>query len=316
MRHPFIERAAPSAAAPTSVVFPTRHHPRDRAAPWLDQHFFDEIEVSWRTGQRAIWGLIKARQAPCFTPSLLRELLRLRDLVEDNLAQPDRSERARYFVLGSKTPRVFNFGGDLRLFSELIRARDAEALRGYAYDCVEAIYRNLGHELPVTSIALVQGDALGGGFEAALSFDVLVAERSAKFALPEIMFNLFPGMGAYALLARRIGPAQAERLILGGLSYTADDLKAMGLVDVVAEDGRGVEAVEAFIAANERSYEARRAIHTLRKRTWPITREELRQATDLWVETAMQLPMEDLRRMGHLRAAQDRRLRAQDRALS
>ena len=47
---------------------------------------------------------------------------------------------------------------------------------------------------PLITIALVQGDALGGGFECALSFDVLIAERSAKMGLPEVLFNLFPGM--------------------------------------------------------------------------------------------------------------------------
>ena len=51
----------------------------------------------------------------------------------------------------------------------------------------------------------MQGECLGGGFEAALSSDVIVAEKSARFGFPEILFNLFPGMGAYSFLERKIG---------------------------------------------------------------------------------------------------------------
>jgi DSF synthase len=59
------------------------------------------------------------------------------------------------------------------------------------------MYENIIHlDRDVTTIALVQGDALGGGFETALSSNVLIAERSAKLGFPEILFNLFPGMGA------------------------------------------------------------------------------------------------------------------------
>ena len=51
--------------------------------------------------------------------------------------------------------------------------------------------------LPFTTISLVQGDALGGGFEAALCGDIIIAEKQARFGFPEVLFNLFPGMGAY-----------------------------------------------------------------------------------------------------------------------
>ncbi len=60
----------------------------------------------------------------------------------------------------------------------------------------------------------MQGAALGGGFEALLSFDYIVAEQDATFGLPEILFGLFPGMGAHALLSRKLGSAQADRLIV------------------------------------------------------------------------------------------------------
>jgi DSF synthase len=103
-----------------------------------------------------------------------------------------------YTVLASDVPGVFNLGGDLDLFLRLIEGKDRAGLVAYGKACVHVLHRNyVAHDLPITTISLVQGDCLGGGFEAALSSDILVAERHARFGFPEIVFNLFPGMGAY-----------------------------------------------------------------------------------------------------------------------
>ena len=59
--------------------------------------------------------------------------------------------------------------------------------------------------LPIVTISLVRGNALGGGFEIALSGDVIIAERSAMMGFPEILFNCFPGMGAFQTLSSRVG---------------------------------------------------------------------------------------------------------------
>src|SRR3546814_14577116 len=80
------------------------------------------------------------------------------------------------------------------------------------------------------TIGLVQGAALGGGFEALLSFDYIVAERTATFGMPEIMFGLFPGMGAHALLSRKIGSAMADRLIVSNETYSAEEMYELGIV--------------------------------------------------------------------------------------
>ena len=130
-------------------------------------------------------------------------------------------------------PGVFNLGGDLDLFLRLIEARNRAGL-------VELRHRlhprsvpqlHAAHELPITTISLVQGDCLGGGFEAALSSDIVVAERHARFGFPEILFNLFPGMGAYSFLDRRVGRRVTEELLSTGKIYSADDMLAMGVID-------------------------------------------------------------------------------------
>jgi DSF synthase len=119
--------------------------------------------------------------------------------------------RINYAVVASKVDGIFNLGGDLSLFREAIAKNDRDLLVGYGRKCVDNLYpwsRNC--DLPLTTIALVQGEALGGGFECALSASVLVAEESSRMGFPEILFNLFPGMGAYSFLSRKVGRRSAE----------------------------------------------------------------------------------------------------------
>ena len=151
-------------------------------------------------------------------------------------------------------------------------------MRRYAHASCEIGYTNatgLGFDLPIISVALVQGDALGGGFEAALSSNVIVAERSAKFGLPEILFNLFPGMGAYTFLTRRVAPGLAERIIMSGELYSAEQLHAMGAVDVLAPDGQGVGAFYDFIGRGGKRYAAFRALYRARRLVNTVTFEEM-----------------------------------------
>src|SRR5260221_14556362 len=123
----------------------------------------------------------------------------------------------------------------------LIKARDRDALAHYAAMCLDNLYPRIhNYSCPtLTTISLVQGDALGGGFECALTSDVIIAEESAHMGLPEMLFNLFPGMGAYSLLSRRVGTREAERMIQSGRVMTARKLHEIGIVDVLAKDGEG-----------------------------------------------------------------------------
>ncbi len=129
----------------------------------------------------------------------------------------------------------------------MIREGDRDGLFDYARTCIDILHASAtGYGLPITTIALVQGEALGGGFEAALSANILIAERGARFGFPETVFGLFPGMGAFSFLARRVAPALAKRIIVSGKVYTAEELYQLGIVDQVVADGEGEESVRAF----------------------------------------------------------------------
>jgi DSF synthase len=269
----------------------------------------DEMTLCLDAKARILWQFMNPSDRPSFTPSLLRDMTAALDFVEarGRDATADRPD-IRYLVLGSGMPGIFNLGGDLPHFRTLIEAREREPLLWYARVCAHGQYRraiNLG--LPLCTIALVQGDALGGGFEAALAHDVIIAERGASFGLPEILFSMFPGMGAVSFLSRRLDPMRAEKMILSGRIYSAEELFEMGVVDRLAEPGAGVDAVHDFVREVERAPAARFALLKARRLLRPIGLKELVAIAEMWVDAALSLTPQDLRKMTHLARAQDRR---------
>jgi DSF synthase len=273
---------------------------------------YGELDLTLSAQDEAIWCFMRPAGPPSFTPTLLQELISVRRTLQRMFAnlRPGEAAPIKYFIGGSRIPRIYNLGGDLNFFIDCIRARNLDALRNYAHDCVDVAYHmTVGFHLPLVTIALVQGDALGGGFEGALSFNVLVAEKSAKFGLPEILFNLFPGMGAFSFLSRKLDAVRAHKMIISGRIYSATELHEMGLIDVLAEDGRGEEAVRDYMAQNRRHHTVHQRIRDVSMRVKPLSLEELRDVTDIWAEHAMRLEESDLRTMERLANAQLRRVK-------
>ncbi len=273
----------------------------------IDRHLFElaELDCMYRPDDATLWTFMRPDGRPSFTPSMLRDFEDWQRLIVENFGPGQ--VPLRYLVLGSRAPGVFCFGGDLSLFERLIRTGDRDGLARYGYRCVEILHRNMhALDLPMLTIGLVQGAALGGGFEALLSFDYIVAERDATFGLPEILFGLFPGMGAHAILSRKLGSAMADRLIVSNQTYTAEEMYEFGLVHHLAENGEGLAACEEFIRKCERRHpglvNSRRAM----KLTHPIGLSELKWIVDLWADTALQLTDNDLKVMNRLTRAQER----------
>ena len=243
---------------------------------------------------------------PCFHPGLMSEM-RAQQRIVTTLEQARAETDAAFFVLASQAA-VFNLGGDLQLFADAIRRGDAEHLRNYAHLCVDGVYHyHAGFGDHVHSIALVQGAALGGGFEAALSCNTIIAEESTSFGLPEVLFDLFPGMGAYNFIARRAGGRIAEQMLLSGRLYGAKELETLGVVDQVVPDGTGIAATEHFIREQKKHPRTRLAVDRMRRRNEAVTREELHRIGDEWVDTALTLTEKSLRTMERFVRAQDRR---------
>lgn len=246
----------------------------------------------------------------CFRTTLVDEILHYQQALSDRLRinqQRQGDDRLKHVVLASDSD-VFNLGGDLELFCQLIRKGDRVGLLNYARQCVRGVYAfNAGLGVGAHTIALVQGDALGGGFEAALSCHTIVAEEGVQMGLPEVLFDLFPGMGAYSFLCKRIAPHHAEKIMLEGNVYSAEELHRIGLVDVLVPRGEGPRAVEKVIRSNQRIPHARAAMHRVRSMAQPVTLEEMMNITEVWVDTALRLGEKSLRTMERLVRAQYRR---------
>lgn len=280
-----------------------------RRLPGTDRELFvyDDLEAEFDVELETLWTYMRQKVRPSFNPGLLRQF---------GTWQSDISEAAssgglpiRYLVLGSRFPGVFSLGGDLDLFAAHIRNGDREALRRYGHACVEILHRNMRSlDQPIVTIALVEGDALGGGFEALLSFNVVIAERGAKFGLPETIFGLFPGMGAHCFLSRRLGAARAEQMILSGRTYTAEELYDLGLVHGLADPGQGRAEVENYIRQNRRRHAGHCAIYEASRAVHPLELAELRAVVDLWADAALRLSDADLKLMRRLVNAQTRLL--------
>ncbi|NGO68890.1 enoyl-CoA hydratase/isomerase family protein [Streptomyces boncukensis] len=151
-------------------------------------------------------------------------------------------------VLTSTHERAFCVGADLKERNALT---DAELGRQRPH--ARAAYTGV-LELPVPTVAAVHGYALGGGFELALSCDLIVADPSAVVGLPEVSVGVIPGGGGTQLLPRRVGAARAAELVFTGRRVEAAEARELGLVDVLTgqpgQDRAEALALAGRIAAN------------------------------------------------------------------
>ncbi|MBD2260009.1 crotonase/enoyl-CoA hydratase family protein [Pseudanabaena sp. FACHB-2040] len=267
----------------------------------INQHVSPQLASDFDSALNAIWLYWQPNPRPCFNLSFLQELESFGKFIESSQGKFEYQNCIHpidYVIVASNVPSVFNLGGDLELFAQLIREKDFPGLLHYGQLCVEVLYRNyIAYNLPLTTISLVQGLCLGGGFEAALSSDIIVAEQSSRFGFPEILFNLFPGMGAYSLLSRRVGQKLASEIITSGHRYTAEELKQLGLVDIVVEDGSGIQAVKELVAKHKSRSNGFQGISQARRIMHNLELEELLEIVEVWAERAMHLTDRNLKLM-------------------
>jgi DSF synthase len=293
----------------------TMNSPVDfKAIEGMFQRQYKQIEVRFDAEHATAWTYMKPSGAPCFSFGMLEELRAHEGTIESNggrLLHEGELHQIHYIVIGSKIESIFSLGGNLAWFVPLIKSRDRDTLMRYAKLCVDNIYSRIcNYHSPMTTISLVQGEALGGGFETALASNVIIAERRSRMGLPEILFNLFPGMGAYSLLGRRVGIKRAEEMIFSGHIYTAAELHEMGVVDVLVEDGTGEAAVHDYVSRNERRRNGMQAMFNCRRHLNPISYDELLNITNIWVDAALRLEEKDLKLMSRLGRSQLKRVQA------
>ena len=154
----------------------------------------------------------------------------------DACAQLASDREVQAVVVTSSHEKAFCVGADLKERNSLSDA-DLVRQRPIARSAYTGVL-----ELPMPTIAAVDGFALGGGCEIALSCDIVVAGESATLGLPEVSVGVIPGGGGTQLLTRRLGWSKASRMIFTCRRFTGVEAGEYGLVDEVVPAGTAREA--------------------------------------------------------------------------
>jgi DSF synthase len=268
------------------------------------------FDVDYDAETQTLYSWMRPNGRPCFNAEALEEAERFEGRIEMHqgwMMHEGRQCKIENAVFGSRIPGVFNLGGDLSMFIQSILRKDRQKLAYYGDLCVRSMHRRVrGFDANVNTYSLVQGKAFGGGFECALASEVIVAEKSATMSFPEVLFNMFPGMGALSLLGRKVGLRRAEDIIMSGRVYTAQEMHELGVVDEVVEDSTGLAATQALIRARQRKRNAYRAMSMAKREFAPVSLTEMQRIVNVWVDAAMRLEHRDLKMMARLVRAQDR----------
>ncbi len=277
----------------------------------LDNNY-QQIDVEYDKNHQCLWTYLnQTNHIPCFSKEIISSANKhQKDIMtsEGNIHIDGENHRLAYSVTASKSDNCYSLGGDLGYFQYCIEHNERELLTNYANSTIDILLDRLNkYSLSgLTTISLIQGKCLGGGLEAALTSDLLIAEEQSTFCFPEIIFNLFPGMGAYSILTRKLGSKMADQVIKSGKVYTAKEALELGLIDMVVPKGQGVASVYQYIRKNERSAIGMQAMNKVRGLVNPITREELQSIVDVWVNTAFKLNEHNLSMMKRLRQSQEK----------
>ncbi|AIN17093.1 MULTISPECIES: crotonase/enoyl-CoA hydratase family protein [Yersinia] len=260
-----------------------------------------QISAYYEEGRNTMWMLLRAHPRPCFNLELIENIMTLVQAAKESKLPID------FWVTGSMVPNMFNVGGDLNFFAQMIRNRKREALMAYARACVDCVHAaSRGFDTGAISIAMIEGSALGGGFEAALAHHFVLAQTTARMGFPEIAFNLFPGMGGYSLVARKAGMKVAEQLIWTGEPHAAEWYESRGLIDKLFQPGDAYLATRTFIDTIKPKLNAIRAMIRVRQRVLQLTRSELMDITEDWVDSALSIEPKDIAYIERLVMLQDR----------
>jgi enoyl-CoA hydratase/carnithine racemase len=187
-------------------------------------------------------------------------------------------------IISSARKSVFSAGGDLReLYHRAASVPERERPAGVR-EFLERIHvvLNVLDSAPFITIAGVHGICFGGGFELALACDIIIADKMARFAFPELRLGFIPGFGGIPRLRRDLGNSVVRDLLFTGRTVNASRMQAVGLVSQLVGEGEALRIARSTAAQITKLDAATRAV--AKKFIKPIPREELRREIDLFCE--------------------------------
>jgi enoyl-CoA hydratase/carnithine racemase len=185
-------------------------------------------------------------------------------------------------IISSARKQGFSAGADLRELYEgaavLTGAKRTAAVRAFL-ERIHAVM-NAIDAAPFVTVAAVHGVCFGGGLELALVCDIIVADKMARFAFPELRLGLIPGFGGIPRLQRDLGNAFVRDLLLTGRSVNATRAQSVGLVSQLAAEGQALNVARSNAAQIKKFDAFTRA--AAKKFLKPIPHEALRAEIDLF----------------------------------
>ena len=244
--------------------------------------------ISWEMKDGVVGLVLHRAPANEIGSETLEEIERfvaeLETVVEGATGHAPDGERASALVVYSTEKAGFSAGADLReLYHRAQGMGKAEATAGVR-SFLERIHKVLNtiDAAPLVTIAAVHGVCFGGGFELALACDLIIADKMARFAFPELRLGLVPGFGGIPRLKREVGNAVVRDLLLTGRSFNAQKANAVGLVSQVAAEGEALRVARAT-AAQMKKFD-RGTTAAAKRFMKPIPHEELRREIELFCE--------------------------------
>jgi enoyl-CoA hydratase len=239
---------------------------------------FQGKTLSWKTADGAIELVLD--RAPCneIGSETLAEL-------EEFVAALESLQRdAHAMIISSARKEGFCAGADLReLYRGMQEQKVPNRIAGVR-DFLERIHRvmNAIDSAPLTTVAAVHGVTFGGGFELALTCDLIVADKMARFCFPELRLGLIPGFGGIPRLKRDVSNAVVRDLLLTGRSMNATKAQAVGIVSQVTAEGDALRVARA--TATQLAKFDRETAVAAKNFIKPIPHEDLRREIDIFCD--------------------------------
>lgn len=207
-------------------------------------------------------------------------------------ALPVLEEHAHALIIYSQLNSGFSAGADLRETYYRTQQLEKEAAVRSVRESLERTHHvmNTLDASPLSTIAAVHGVTFGGGLELALTCDLILADKTARFAFPELRLGLIPGFGGIPRLKRDLGNAVVRDLLLTGRSFNVTKAQQIGLVSQVVAEGQALKVARSTAAQIGKFN--RRTSAAAKKFIKPIPYDELRREIDIFCELFSQPAVE------------------------
>ena len=226
-------------------------------------------------------------------PNMSLEILNEIELFLDFIEKEQKKKKEILIYIFEGNEKIFNLGGDLNYFITTINNKNKNDLKEYAQKCIDLIYKNLTLK-NVISIAYLNGETRGGGFEMALSCDFIIGKEKQNISLPEGIMGFFPGMGAFELLSKKIGVQKTKIFLIKNKNFTTEELYEY---DIIYKIIKNRNELEKELKEIEKKKKIIIEYKKIENRIENIKYKDLYQTTMEWVNFLMNLNEYELKKI-------------------